>query len=709
MTDVTIKIDLEHQETLQTHHTGMFSRRELFETRVNSSKAIEACEHTTGNLGFSDVHHSYEMMEDFAEGGLGKLNIAKDKILKRFVAVKSLKDEFKEHPQLPLDFISEAQITAQLDHPSIVPIYSLNTDNRQGLHFAMKLVNGRTMRECIDDAVLNYKQTGCSTRKEIKGSVERLHWFIKVCDAVSFAHSRGVLHRDLKPDNIMVGEFGEVYVMDWGIAQLKEEDATMRHPRSDSERPGSNSTKIDGTPGYLAPELLYGAKFSNQTDLFALGMILFELVFLKTGVSGNSVKEILEKLKNGEFENFNHRFSSCNVPIDLKAVIAKAVHPLAEKRYSDVTQLATDVRAYLAHEEVSARPDNALRKVIRWTFNHKLQTFSFFMLAMFAAASVTTASLYLRMKESQESKRRELALTNYQGRVANVAHRIDQNLQHLKDMLENLAAQAAFLLKNPGSYPGKIYETKNFNASDYQFSPVYNRKISLNSPGMIVPPGASLQAQALLPLDQEFLRMLQHSSIITPPALDKLRETELPLKWVYVGLENGLFVSYPGKDGYSPNYDPRNRPWYKMGKEYMKTAWGQPYLDISGQGLVLPCVSPVFGTDRKLLGIAGLDVTLDYIIRNLMEKSADWTQKQYILNDRGEIVVNSTEFGRKLEHRLGNDLLQLKPFPFKAVWQNIHAAGNGQLRTEDKIFAFARIPAVNWYYVEESELDKLLY
>ena len=706
-----MKIDLEHQETASHGRgaTSSFTRREIFETRVNSGKAIETGESTDESRNFGDINHSYELLEDFAEGGLGKLNVAKDKVLKRFVAVKSLKDEFKDHPRLPLDFISEAKITAQLDHPSIVPVYSLNTDARDGLYFAMKLINGRTMRECIDEAVLGYKQNGCRTRQEIKACKERLQWFLKVCEAISFAHARGVLHRDLKPENIMIGEFGEVYVMDWGIARLKEEKPVGGGTCTETEKPCSNSTKIDGTPGYLAPELLCGEEFTNQTDLFALGMILFEQVFLKCGVSGDSLKEVLEHLRHGQFEEFSHRFPSCKVPIDLRAIIAKAIHPNPERRYADVALLAADIRFYLSHEEVSARPDNAVRKVVRWTFNHKMQTFSFFMVVMFVAAATTTFSLYRQMKDAQEARRRELVLTTYQGQVADIAHRIDQSFQHMKDMLENLAGQTAFLLQHPAPYPGKIYETSDFNPPDLGFAPNYRRSISLKYPGMIVPPGARGQAEALIPLGDVFFRMWYSSPIGDLPDKRKLLEADLPLKWVYVGLESGLFAAYPGKDGYPADYDPRKRPWYQMGKTLMKTGWGSPYRDISGQGLVLPCVSPIVGNDGTLYGIVGLDVTLEYIIRHIMKNSAPWVKSAYILDGQGRIIVNSADSGRQLDHRLGNDLLKLQTFSRKNVWNHILNHGSGQMREDGTLFAFTRIPTVDWYYVEEAEFADLRY
>jgi serine/threonine-protein kinase len=210
---------------------------------------------------------------EIARGGMGVIRKVFDSRLERFAALKVIDAQLATHPEALGRFFDEARITGQLDHPNIVPIYDVTVDGA-GLPTAllMKMVEGETLAKRIGPPGT------IRTERELR---ELLEIFLKVCDAVAFAHSRGVIHRDLKPDNVMIGEFGQVYVMDWGCAHV------LPKPRAQARREGAPRRtfhEVDGTvigtPGYMAPEQAWGKTddLDERTDVFGLGGILYHIL-----------------------------------------------------------------------------------------------------------------------------------------------------------------------------------------------------------------------------------------------------------------------------------------------------------------------------------------------------------------------------------------------------------------------------------------------
>lgn len=238
-------------------------------------------------------------------GGMGAVYRATDNVLGRDVALKVLITEL-DGDDLARRLQAEARVLASLEHPGIVAIHDAGTLADGRPFYVMRLVRGRR----LDD----------QTRHE--GLGERLRRFLAVCDAVSFAHSRGVIHRDLKPANVMVGEFGEVLVLDWGVARVTTDS-------------GDDSVAV-GTVGFMAPEQSSGQAPDARVDVFALGAMLRGLL----GVE--------------------------NVPAPLKAIIAKATATEASQRYQSVDALAMDVRAWLDGGAVSAYSESIWERAARF-------------------------------------------------------------------------------------------------------------------------------------------------------------------------------------------------------------------------------------------------------------------------------------------------------------------------------------------------------
>ena len=304
----------------------------------------------------------YAMLTEFAEGGTAKISIARDRNLRRLVAVKSLRMDAENIKDLLTSFVTEAKVTAQLDHPGIIPIYGLARDEQNGIHLVMKLVNGRTLREYLKNITLNYRIRGVDAFDETVELRKRLEIFLRVCDTLVYAHHRNVIHRDLKPENIMIGKYMEVFVMDWGLAKILSEG-------------GDNfpeNHKISGTLRYFPPEVLRGDPLDLRSDIFTLGLILQEVVTLRYAFDGHDEKEIVDRVRKGQIEPVVHLFGR-KIDGKLRAIIRKATAYDLKERYQTVEDLAEDLRRYMGGLSISAGTGNFVDKFLRFVFERILK------------------------------------------------------------------------------------------------------------------------------------------------------------------------------------------------------------------------------------------------------------------------------------------------------------------------------------------------
>jgi tRNA A-37 threonylcarbamoyl transferase component Bud32 len=284
--------------------------------------------------------------EKIASGGMGVVESAFDHVLLRRVARKTMHRSADHDPELTARFIEEAQITAQLDHPNIVPVHDLAANVSEGrVFFTMKLVDGETLSQVFRRL----------HERPFSGlELERvLRVFLKVCDAVSFAHSRGVVHRDLKPDNVMVGSHGQVYVMDWGVALLLGEQARTTDaepPISVARSAGAEEAgTLVGTVQYMAPEQALGLMVSQGplTDVYGLGAILYALL---CGVGPNfapNVQEALRLARSGPVPEPETRPAWPALPPGLCRIAMKALAHEPAQRHQSVEALRQDVESFL--------------------------------------------------------------------------------------------------------------------------------------------------------------------------------------------------------------------------------------------------------------------------------------------------------------------------------------------------------------------------
>ena len=673
------------------------------------------------------IQNAYNIQDKFAEGGQGIISYGKDKILQRYVAIKSLKSDFFDNDQVIENFITEAKITAQLDHPSIIPLYSIHSSAiDKGLHISMKLVHGHTLKELNADSVLLCKQYRKTKIKEIaqEALIERLEDFLKVCDAISFAHNKNVIHRDLKPENIMIGEFHEVYVMDWGIAIPYEK-------REDDEYKQKFKT-ISGTPGYIAPELVVGGVPTPKSDQYSLGMILFELMTLKQGINGTTVEEIFYKTRDGQVETKEHRFPGCKVSKDLIAITKKSTELSPEDRYSSVEELADDVRHFMLNEEIKARPDNLLQKCFRWISKHKNIAATVLLLILLCLSGVTIYALIKQNDAEKKSKIRALKLVDLHSSIENSAHTIDRHFFHIAHILSRFADNTMTALKDDKTlkernyYPTSQFSKENQLPPGTAYSVAYKRNINLYAFNYSLAPGlkfaeTKLQIEKIATLCPELLRYLINSD---PDAMarDKISEgaqrafiQEFPIRWMYIALSNGLMMNYPGSSGSQVNYDPRIRPWYIKAKKHKYQHWSKPYIDAFGLGAIISVSKSLYDKKGVFLGIASLDMTFDYITKTLMNSKAHHNSviARYLIDENGNIILSSNLGSTQIKKAKETDSeIQFQPFPFPEIKTYIKKNRSGQFETINAegitLIGYAPVKTLGWYYVETINLKQYL-
>jgi len=273
-----------------------------------------------------------------AEGGMGTIEIVLDRALQRHLAKKMIHPALQHDSRMVWLFIREAQITGQLDHPNIVPVHDIGIDAQDRLYFTMKRVEGTTLLELF--RALPAGRLPAATLYDLLGML------VKACDALAFAHSRNVLHCDLKPDNIMIGDFGEVYLMDWGVARVMSQAEPLM-PVEKRAEVLSTAASIMGTPCYMSPEQAYGhrAQMDERSDVFSMGAILFELLFRRPPYHGDSFDETVTMAQSSELAVPPAALAEA-VPRELERIVHKAMAQEPEERYGSIKALQADLERF---------------------------------------------------------------------------------------------------------------------------------------------------------------------------------------------------------------------------------------------------------------------------------------------------------------------------------------------------------------------------
>ncbi|MCM8535382.1 MAG: protein kinase [Lentisphaeraceae bacterium] len=279
-----------------------------------------------------------------AQGGMKTIIRSTDRLTHRQIAIAKIKSSNYSAKELKT-FLHEARILARLSHPNIVPLHDIGVDSNEHPYFTMKLLSGESLGCIIDKLALN------DEAYLKKYTLHRLlDIFLKVCDAVSFAHSRNIVHRDLKPDNIQVSDYGEVLLCDWGLAKdinLPNQSTEEIKISEILDRQTLNGT-LKGTPGYMAPEQVENSfgEITEQTDIYALGCILYTILTYKKPIDCDSIDTLVEQTVKGVFIAPSIRISG-KVPVAMEAVTMKAMSTNPEERYQNADDIADEVKSYL--------------------------------------------------------------------------------------------------------------------------------------------------------------------------------------------------------------------------------------------------------------------------------------------------------------------------------------------------------------------------
>jgi len=408
-------------------------------------------EHVEGIKNNRKSGSCYSGFSVVSKGGMGTILRTTDTNCGREVAMK-LSTSSEEGSEALERLLHEARVTANLEHPNIIPVHEINCDANDNVYFTMKYVQGDNL-----DTVISMLRKNDPVYLKNYSLSRLLNIFLRICDGVAFAHSKGVIHRDLKPENIMVGDYGEVLIMDWGISKvLSETEEESKQNDSDfisKNFKGNKNFKkthcgaVFGTPAFMAPEQIRGDNHlvDQRTDIYALGGILYTILGLSYPIMESDISELFSraivgdilppsKLKCSKNKRLMH-LPSHYVPEALSAVAMKALSVQAVDRYQSIPFLQADIRAYLGGFATKAEEASNLRKLELLFNRHSL----LFLLGIFIL-STALFSFYKDRKTQEES---EILQSYYENNI----HEIQKTSDYMQKDIEQIKGESRELLQ----------------------------------------------------------------------------------------------------------------------------------------------------------------------------------------------------------------------------------------------------------------------
>ena len=338
-----------------SHGTGASGNLEMSLSRFGEKSVNPAQIRLDRVLSQNKFSDRYNLGKEVARGGVGVINQAFETRLRRDLVIKRLISQSEVSDYVLAKFIEEAQITAQLEHPNIVPVHDIGVTEAGDLYFSMKYVGGDSLKR-----VLKRLRAAHPSTLEAYPRIRMLSIFQGVCRALAFAHSKGVIHRDIKPANVMLGEFGETLLLDWGVAKVLGEKASEQEQLvSTSRTQTTDETQmglVTGTPAYMAPEQAAGRidRLNQKTDIFALGALLYELLTYRSPFRKASQRETLRAVIVDEPPAFDSWPEISPVSDKLAEICLRCLRKRPRDRYDSVNDILADLLHYLEGVEESS-------------------------------------------------------------------------------------------------------------------------------------------------------------------------------------------------------------------------------------------------------------------------------------------------------------------------------------------------------------------
>ncbi|HJL20392.1 MAG TPA: protein kinase, partial [Sandaracinaceae bacterium LLY-WYZ-13_1] len=677
-------------------------------------------------------------------GGMGLVVAARDRRLQRTVALKVLHGALQEEPAVVRRFLVEAQVGAQLEHPNIVPVYGMEEDG-EAPAFTMRLLGRRTLKSFLVDCREREKTRRVDEDHALPSRLER---FLKVCDAIAYAHSQGVIHRDLKPGNVILGEHHQVYLVDWGVAKVlgEEEDlAAASRPPGEGLRPTLPDHAADagvsvsvagetqhgeliGTPTYMPPEQASGRleQHGPASDQFALGMMLQELCTLVAPREGDLMSQIFEATR-GERAPFDAMADGKKRPAALAAIVARATAADPEARYPSVEAFADDVRRFARGEEVSVHPDPWTTRVWRRLSRRPAVVLGAVSAVLIVALVAAVASLASSLRTQERAAAQSERLAELTSAVVRRSEGIDARFARARELVEGLAVAVEGLWTHGApvegelayGVAGRLVDARGpplrglHDVDHYGDVPVtYESGLYLYPPDV---PFASVERtiRVMAPLNRHFRQVLLRSAEEDAPSWSRPRQAalldagETPLHVTYVGFESGLLLNYPGYEPFPDGYDPRRRPWYRESRDTWGVHFGRPYPDASGSAILVPTNRALRTPEGDRIGVAGADMALDDLADEMRFDLPGW-QRSTIVDEAGAQIIDTEQEGLRLGVGLHDDApIEARPLA-PEVWEAIQRESTGWVRRDDELVVFDRLEEVGWTFTARFDARAVL-
>lgn len=601
----------------------------------------------------------YEIVGVLGEGAMGRVYLAHDPELDRDVALKVIRSGELADPAECERFVAEARAMAQLQHPGIVPVYDFGM--HEGMpYFTMAVIAGKSLADSVAECPIPPRE--CA---------ELMH---QVAEAMEFAHQKGVMHRDLKPGNILLDQ-QRTRITDFGLS---------KRVRTDGAAEAEGSVTVVGTVPYMAPEQTYGWTHPG-VDVYAIGATLYHLLTGHAPFHAATVWETMDQVR--ALDPVPPRKSNPRIPVDLQTICLACLEKRPEKRYPSAAALAADLQRFLDHQPIVRRPVGPLGRLARWAARNRR---SVAILGVAAIAAGVALGVAIRSDRARRAAEREQALADDQRRAAEKDQRlagflrdvgtraktIDRQVRDVEHLVEILAISARDALFHAPVGTGPVFlDHLSARPPDLAFAPRYGRPIGLAGASTFVAregrgSNASSdeaeieRARRLEWIVPEMRRLVWSNPVSTttrrsqepePTACADLPSfAENPVIWCYLGLPpcgrgagpGGTMFTYPGYfDNYPPEFDPTHRDWYRGAVAALgKTYWTPLYGDVGEQGLVLTCSRAFKDRSGVYSSVAAIDVSPLLFTQHLT--LAGWRVRETSLVDRrGCVRIQSGQTG----------------------------------------------------------------